>query len=81
MERVRRIELPSLPWQGNVLPLNHTRKPNNDTNSRYLSQPSLQNKKAEYEAELPRTVSGLYALIGWKFGEGVNLAKVINIVL
>ena len=24
MEQVRRIELPRLPWQGNVLPLNYT---------------------------------------------------------
>ena len=24
MEQVRRIELPQLPWQGNVLPLNYT---------------------------------------------------------
>ena len=24
-ERVRRIELPSQPWEGRILPLNHTR--------------------------------------------------------
>ena len=28
LERVRRIELPSQPWQGRVLPLYHTRKIN-----------------------------------------------------
>ncbi len=39
LERVRRIELPSLPWQGNVLPLNHTREqPKERANNAHLQR-------------------------------------------
>ncbi len=43
MERAKRIELSSQPWQGRVLPLNHARKNSSD----YLH--SLANFMKEYK--------------------------------
>ncbi len=39
--RIGRIELPSDPWQGSVLPLNYTRKPLNIILNRLLNQEVL----------------------------------------